>query len=56
MPRLTYAYSVGRLMPSAAAASAAVRDWEGGMETCRNRRNQYMLIIIIKIDSGRAKF
>jgi hypothetical protein len=37
-------------MPRAAAASVALRKLEVGMEMWRNRRNQYMLIIIIKVD------
>jgi hypothetical protein len=47
---------VGKLMPSVAAASAAVREFEVGMKKCGNRRNQYILIIIIKIDCGVAEF
>jgi hypothetical protein len=50
MPRLTYAYRVATVMPSVAAASPAVSEVEEGMETSGNRRNQYILIIIIKID------
>jgi hypothetical protein len=47
---------VGKLMPSMAAASVAVRKVEVGMETRINRRNQYILIIIIKIDCDGAEF
>jgi hypothetical protein len=56
MPRLTYAYSVGKLMPSVAAASVALRNVVVGMGMRRNRRNQYILIIIIKIDCGGSEF